>query len=133
MCRTFYKHFGLPFIATSYLSRKIPYHENRTFLFCLSIYFKTCTVHNVERIALILEIKNTTPNITLNKSGRETQEIARIMQCRLQTMLLHVCKAVILYITNARLAPLGNSIETEWYKMATESVFHSEMMNSYCF
>ena len=28
--------------------------------------FETCTVHSVERVALILEIKNKTPNITLN-------------------------------------------------------------------
>ena len=49
---------------------------------------------------------------------------------------LHFCKLAILYITkplNARLAPLGNSIETRWYKMATESVFHSKMTHSYCF
>ena len=37
MFRAFDKHFGLFFVATSQLDRKIQYHENRTFLFCLSI------------------------------------------------------------------------------------------------
>ena len=37
VCRTFDKHFGFIFVATSLLDRKIQYHENRTFLFCLSI------------------------------------------------------------------------------------------------
>ena len=38
VCPTFDKHFGFIFVATSQLNRKIQYHENRTFLFCLSIY-----------------------------------------------------------------------------------------------
>ena len=38
VCRAFDEHFGFIFVATSYLDRKIQYHENRTFLFCLSIF-----------------------------------------------------------------------------------------------
>ena len=38
VCRTFDKHFGFISVPTSYLDPKIQYHENRTFLFCLSIY-----------------------------------------------------------------------------------------------
>ena len=38
VCPTFDKHFGLIFVATSQLNRKIQYHENRRFLFCLSIF-----------------------------------------------------------------------------------------------
>ena len=38
VCRTFDKHFGFISVSTSYLDPKIQYHENRTFLFCLSIY-----------------------------------------------------------------------------------------------
>ena len=37
VCQTFDKHFGFILVATSLLDRKIQYHENRTFLFCLSI------------------------------------------------------------------------------------------------
>ena len=37
VCPTFDKHFVFIFVATSYQDRKIQYHENRTFLFCLSI------------------------------------------------------------------------------------------------
>ena len=46
-CPTFDKHFAFIFVAKSELDRKIQYHENRTFLFCLSIllniqvWFKT--------------------------------------------------------------------------------------------
>ena len=45
VCRTFDKHFGFIFVATSELGRKIQYHENRTFLFCLSIYRHIEHVH----------------------------------------------------------------------------------------
>ena len=38
VCRTFDKYFGFIFAATSLLDRKLQYHENRIFLFCLSIY-----------------------------------------------------------------------------------------------
>ena len=39
VCRSFDKHFGFIFVATSKLDRKIQYHQNRTFLFfCLSIH-----------------------------------------------------------------------------------------------
>ena len=38
VCRTFDKHFDFIPVSTSYLDPKIQYHENRTFLFCLSIY-----------------------------------------------------------------------------------------------
>ena len=38
MCRTFDKDFGLFFAATSELDQNIQYHENRTHLFCLSIF-----------------------------------------------------------------------------------------------
>ena len=37
MRRTFDKHFGIFFAETSKLDQKIQYHENRTYLFCLSI------------------------------------------------------------------------------------------------
>ena len=37
VCRTFDKHFSFISVSTSYLDPKIQYHENRTFLFCLSI------------------------------------------------------------------------------------------------
>ena len=37
VCRTFDKHFGFSFVATSLLDGKIQYRENRTFLLCLSI------------------------------------------------------------------------------------------------
>ena len=43
LCGTFDKHFGFIFVATSHLERKIQYHENRTFLFCLSIDKKFLT------------------------------------------------------------------------------------------
>ena len=52
MCRTSDKHFGLFFFAvTSKLDQKIQYHENRTYLFCLSIYrsvteHTTCIIRN---------------------------------------------------------------------------------------
>ena len=36
-CPTFDKHFAFIFVATSLLDRKIQYHGNRKFLFCLSI------------------------------------------------------------------------------------------------
>ena len=42
MCPTFDKHFGFIFVVTSELDRKIQYHENRTFLFCLSIHWCIC-------------------------------------------------------------------------------------------
>ena len=38
VCTTFDKNFGFIFVAISYLDRKIQYLENRTFLFCLSIF-----------------------------------------------------------------------------------------------
>ena len=38
VCPTFDKHFVFIFVATSYLDRKMQHNENRTFLFCLSIY-----------------------------------------------------------------------------------------------
>ena len=37
VCRTFDKHFGFISVSKSYLDPKIQYHENRTFLFSLSI------------------------------------------------------------------------------------------------
>ena len=37
VCPTFGEHFGFISVSTSKLDRKIQYHENRTFLFCLSI------------------------------------------------------------------------------------------------
>ena len=55
VCRTFDKHFGFISVSTSYLDSKIQYHENRTFLFCLSIYrgypfFFSCEnqIYNIE-------------------------------------------------------------------------------------
>ena len=41
VCRTFDKHFSFISVSTSYLDPKMQYHENRTFLFCLSIYIVT--------------------------------------------------------------------------------------------
>ena len=38
VCPTFDKHFGVVFVTTSLLDLKIQCHENRPFLFCLSIY-----------------------------------------------------------------------------------------------
>ena len=41
----FDKHFGLFFAETSLLDQKIQYHENQTFLFCLSINYHDGNLH----------------------------------------------------------------------------------------
>ena len=43
VCTKFDKHFVFIFGAKSLLNRNIQYHENRTFLFCLSIYVIVCS------------------------------------------------------------------------------------------
>ena len=49
VCWTFDKLFGFISVSTSYLDPKIQYHENRTFLFCLSIYERVKkTIHTAD-------------------------------------------------------------------------------------
>ena len=61
----FDKHFGFIFVATSLLVLKIQYHENRTFLFCLSISIVPLQNNKLPQLSLLL----TLAIISLRKRG----------------------------------------------------------------
>ena len=57
--------------------------------------FETCTAHNIERTALLLELQNIIPNITLNSNLFQTGNNDKILDLRTQNQ---ICTAIFKYI-----------------------------------
>ena len=56
--------------------------------------FETCTVHNADRTALLLELQNITPNIILNSNLLQTGNNDKTLDLRTQNQ---ICTAIFKY------------------------------------
>ena len=102
MCPTFDKNFVFIFVVTSYLDQKIQYHENRTFLFCLSIHVvdnfnvKASLICNESLFQRTDKVKNQIHyDIVLRQGSFPPRELFYIKQIRHIKRISYACKFVL--------------------------------------